>query len=1171
MTLIQSRAETAAAAMKNAEIRSTPSAPLDGKCRGRPKEEKPAEEDGESSRARRYSERKRRLSQPKDGADKRPRRSCDKSATPVSQTDAVPVKPEVVESRIVLNAAQYLPLPALRGRKGPRTPSPLSGATEDGRRATTPRKIVVCESPNKAARIVRSRSRCDDEMQFKSPVKKEDSRQQTCLTAGSEPVVFDLRSKLRRGSKEPAGTRAVRAESSPVTSAKSMPPPARSDKILELPRTGRPPTASVVEASLLVPGRVLIVGGKVAPQKLPAENLEEGEIEEEEIPILKDSPTFCENLREKSANLAKSRGQVRAARIEVQLTNVFSRSRIELTRQMVSSSLPDRTGCKVRTASGSREAATGQVGKEIQVTGPLRENVRPVLHPESEIKKKIMSQTDPTRMEGVQETEVEVEKKGGERKPDVMPSLRATKTIHRVEQGEPDRGTRDGKDKSGDNVVSERKKIDEKTNNDKKNSIQPQQNGIKKNRSDKEESNTGKEVKPENKNQSQEIKSQHQKGNIFEEQERVEKKESRKSESKNEKKGVKESRQVEDSGKKREKVVEKDSFKDGSLCEKSRHVVKSRPEENQLVMTSCHDEKKIKGDQKKEAKSHRHKKSHKESLEKEQSHLESQVTDQKHKGDQEKEHRHDESRLKEVSRVESREKEPGCMGNQKKEPSHKDNQEKQQQSRHRKKEHQEQNRLEENSHKASRRQEKSGQDEKSQQEQEGQSKEKILHGIKSGQQEKVHLEEKKQTELHHRDKSELKDKSKKEGRPTEKSQHEEKSRPVLHCKEQSQQKEKGQKKEEKSQCEEKKKHQEGNKESRHPARSQQEKSHHHDKSNTKEKQRQEKNEKEETHRQGKKEQHSDSAHRENARQGGQPKEKKIVDGGSTENSSNEEKSTVLPQEDEGTEQLRKEVKTKSPIINRKVSDSRLDRKTKEKAVVETAKHKRVSKSAHVQPGHACRPVQDCGDQVVITLTPVMVQPPEKKVDPQQTGDLASGAARASSRQQQAKDVAGGGGSTVESASISAENKMKQQKPDHDGQTQPTAKVLVDTQEAAPSAGVLVDTLEAMHSAGVLVDTPESAPSAGVLVDTPEATHSTGVLVDTPEAALSVGVLVDTPIRAPSAGVLVDTQEAAPSAGVLVDTPEAAPSAGLLVDTPESAPLSVFQVNCFTVVNDLWTR
>ena len=68
-----------------------------------------------------------------------------------------------------------------------------------------------------------------------------------------------------------------------------------------------------------------------------------------------------------------------------------------------------------------------------------------------------MSQTDPTRMEGVQETEVEVEKKGGERKPDVMPSLRATKTIHQVEQGEPDRGTRDGKDKSGDNVVSERK------------------------------------------------------------------------------------------------------------------------------------------------------------------------------------------------------------------------------------------------------------------------------------------------------------------------------------------------------------------------------------------------------------------------------------------------------------------------------------------------------------------------------------------------------------------------------------------------------------------------------------------------------------------------------------------------------------------------------------------
>ncbi len=274
LTLIQSRTEAAAAAeakQKREARHLNPSPHLSDSAKQKKEKNPKTVEELEPTRCRRYSERKRHLSQTPEAETKRPRSSAGRS----TEKETLSTAKIVAESISVthLDASKYLP------RKGSRTapssvmgskavptspvtcptavhPSPVtcltavplshppavplshptavplshptvvppSSATVSTAvhppsvtcttavRSTVRQAVVESRSPSKSTRsqLCPDSSKDADRLPFKSPVKKADTpslqRKRPCSGGDNSakenetPVVFDLRSKLRHGS-----------------------------------------------------------------------------------------------------------------------------------------------------------------------------------------------------------------------------------------------------------------------------------------------------------------------------------------------------------------------------------------------------------------------------------------------------------------------------------------------------------------------------------------------------------------------------------------------------------------------------------------------------------------------------------------------------------------------------------------------------------------------------------------------------------------------------------------------------------------------------------------------------------------------------------------------------------------------------------------------------------
>ncbi len=275
MTLIQSRAEAAAAAeakQKREARHHNPSPHLSDGSKQKKEKNPKTDEELESTRRRRYSERKRHHSQTLEAGTKRPRSSSGRS----TEKEMLSTAKIVAESISVthLDAGKYLPrkgsrtalTPVVCTRAVPTSPVtcpsavhpspvtcltavPLSHPTADppasatvttavhppsvtcstAVRSTVRQAVVKSRSPSKATRskLCLDSSKDADRSPFKSPSKKADSpslqRKRSCSGGDNSakenetPVVFDLRSKLRHSS----GNRNDPTQRSNSASAKS--------------------------------------------------------------------------------------------------------------------------------------------------------------------------------------------------------------------------------------------------------------------------------------------------------------------------------------------------------------------------------------------------------------------------------------------------------------------------------------------------------------------------------------------------------------------------------------------------------------------------------------------------------------------------------------------------------------------------------------------------------------------------------------------------------------------------------------------------------------------------------------------------------------------------------------------------------------------------------------
>jgi hypothetical protein len=272
LTLIQSRAETAEAKQKKEARHHTPSLHISDTAKQKKEKNPKTDEELESTRCRRYSERKRHLSQTTEAETKRPRSSAGRSTEKETPLTAKTVAESIPVTH--LDASKYLP------RKGSRTtptsvvctravpassvtcpsavhPSPVTCLTAvplshppavppssatvttavhppsvtctTAVRSTVRQAVVESRSPSKATRskLCPDSSKDADRLPYKSPAKKADTpslqRKRPC--SGGEnnakenetPVVFDLRTKLRHSS----GNRNDPTPRSNIASAKS--------------------------------------------------------------------------------------------------------------------------------------------------------------------------------------------------------------------------------------------------------------------------------------------------------------------------------------------------------------------------------------------------------------------------------------------------------------------------------------------------------------------------------------------------------------------------------------------------------------------------------------------------------------------------------------------------------------------------------------------------------------------------------------------------------------------------------------------------------------------------------------------------------------------------------------------------------------------------------------